>query len=440
MSLARDNLTRRLHFSRALMPGGWVADVIVTVREGTIADVQTGQTDVPRDVQRIPGVALPGMTNVHSHAFQRAMAGLTEYRTSQHDSFWTWRKLMYEFLEHFSPEDIYEIGRALYSEMLTAGYATVVEFHYLLQQPDGSAYANPNAMADALIHAALDAGIDICMLPVCYQRGGFDDSPLAGGQRRFGTTHDEFLEMLQKLAGDWSGQPAVRLGYALHSLRAVSVPAAQALLRDADSILPGCPIHIHVAEQTREVDDCLAFTGKRPVELLLDSFDIDSRWCLIHATHLSDDELRMLALSGAVAGVCPTTEANLGDGVFRAEDYRNAGGRLAIGGDSHVAVDVRSELRMIEYAQRLTTQRRAVLCSGQQSCGTLLYQWTASGGAAVSGFGPAAIEVGNRARFSVIDPAGISAEAARIMDAAIFQDSPRSPGIHALTNGMLHRP
>jgi formimidoylglutamate deiminase len=426
MSVESDVATKQYWFAHARLPGGWANDVFVAVRDGVVVDIKSDQKASAANVKRINGCLIPGMTNVHSHAFQRAMAGLTEYRTSEHDSFWTWRKLMYEFLERFTPDDIYEIGKSLYSEMLERGYSSVVEFHYLLKQPDGTSYDNINAMADVLIQAALDVGIDICMLPVYYQRGGFDESPLAGGQRRFGTTHDLFLQMLQKLKADWLNRPSVRLGYAIHSLRAVSIPAAQAVVAEADLILPGCPVHIHVAEQTKEVDDCLAATGKRPVELLLDSFPIDQRWCLIHATHMTDDELKRVATSGAVIGVCPSTEANLGDGIFRAEDFLKAGGRLAVGGDSHMAVDVRAELRMIEYAQRLSTRRRAVLCSDKQSCGSLLYQWTASGGGQASGFGDSRIRVGARAKFSIIRSDGRSFSTDRLIDQVVFQESPRS--------------
>lgn len=426
MSANRDAAINKYWFSHAWLPAGWADDVVVAVQDGVVVDIQSGQHNPAAAVQRIEGCLIPGMTNVHSHAFQRAMAGLTEYRTSEHDSFWTWRKLMYEFLERFTPDDIYGIGKSLYSEMIERGYSTVVEFHYLLQQPDGTSYDNINAMADVLIQAALDVGIDICMLPVYYQRGGFDDSPLAGGQRRFATTHDSFLGMLQKLKADWSNRSSVRLGYAIHSLRAVSIPAAQAMVAEADLILPGCPIHIHVAEQTKEVDDCLAASGKRPVELLFDSFDIDQRWCLIHATHMNDDELQRVANSGAVIGVCPSTEANLGDGIFRAEDYLRAGGKLAIGGDSHVAVDVRAELRMVEYAQRLTTRRRAVLCTDHQSCGSLLYRWTAAGGGQASAFGDSNIQIGARARFAVIQSNSQPFSPDRIIDQVIFQESPRS--------------
>ncbi len=409
------------HFPKAFLPDGWHDDVVLTVRDHTIEHVEVGVAQPGADVQRVAGAAIPSMTNVHSHAFQYAFAGLSEYRTAHADDFWTWRALMYNFVATLTPDEVYAIGQRLYRAMYAAGYTTVAEFHYLLHQPGGTPYDNPNEMADALIQAALEAGLRICMLPVFYQRGGFDGRPLEGGQQRFGSSHDLFLRMVDKLNSDWANHPSVRLGVALHSLRAVSIPAAQALLADVDMLLPGCPIHIHVAEQTKEVADCLAATGQRPVELLLDTFDVNERWCLIHATHLTDDEGKRVAQSGAVVGVCPTTEANLGDGVFRAEDYMQYGGNLAVGSDSHISVDACEELRLLEYAQRLTQQRRNVLCTETTSCGPWLWNWAANGGAAVTGFGPAAIQPGASAHLSLIDPGLVaSVPTDRLLDHVVF--------------------
>ena len=422
--MATHQQSMRIHFQKALLPGGWSDNVMVISDGWRIVDVQSDVANVPYEAIKVAGAAVPGMTNVHSHAFQRAFAGLSEYRTGQHDSFWTWRRLMYEFLEKLQPEDVYEIGKQLYSEMMLAGYTTVGEFHYLLHQTDGTPYENVNEMADALIRAAIDTGIRICMLPVYYQRGGFDDSPLQGGQKRFGSNHDLFLKMADKLNSDWGDHPQVRLGVALHSLRAVSIPAGQALLSDIESILPGCPIHVHVAEQTAEVDDCLAAHGKRPVQLLMDSYDVNQRWCLIHATHMDDQELALVANSGAVVGVCPTTEANLGDGIFRSEDFLLQQGRLAIGSDSHISVDACEELRLLEYAQRLSSRRRAVLCTDQESCGSLLYRWATDGGAQVTGFGPAAIEPELSCQIGIIDHSGLGTIGVdRYLDYCVFQSS-----------------
>ena len=282
-------------FAKALLPSGWQENVAVEIVDHRIESVEIDASAEGATV--VDGIAVPGMTNVHSHAFQHAFAGLSEYRTGEHDSFWTWRKLMYEFLETLTPDDVHKIGIELYGRMARAGYTTVGEFHYLLHQPNGTAYTNVNEMADALIAAALESGIRICMIPVLYQRGGFDNRPLAGGQLRFGSTHELYLDMVSKLATDYRDHSQVRIGVAMHSLRAVSDVSGQRMLKDVASALSDPPVHIHVAEQVQEVEDCVAVTGKRPVELLLDSFEVDENWCLIHGTHMSDDECERLALS-----------------------------------------------------------------------------------------------------------------------------------------------
>ena len=403
-------------YRKALFPTRWAENVSITTDGNLITSIEETSNSIDT-----PGFAVPGMTNVHSHAFQYAFAGLSEYQTAANDSFWTWRKLMYEFLETLTPDAVYEIGKELYGKMLANGYTTVGEFHYLLHQTDGTPYNNVNEMADALIKAATDVGMNICMLPVLYQRGGFDGSPIIGGQLRFGSDNDLFLKMVEKLKSDYAKQANVRIGIALHSLRAVSVEPARSVIADVNSILPNCPIHIHVAEQTKEVDDCVAATGKRPVQYLLDSFDVDERWCLIHATHMTDDECLRVTNSHAVVGVCPTTEANLGDGVFMAEEYLRDGGCLAIGSDSHISVSATEELRLLEYAQRLTKRRRAVLCREDMSCGSLLYRWASDGGAQATGFGPAKLEVGSANGITVIPESNIPNE--RILDRYVFHSA-----------------
>ncbi len=416
--------TRQIHFDRALVPTGWADDVVLTVDHAAVTKIEFGISD--RDnAQHVPGLAIPGMTNVHSHAFQRAFAGLSEFRTAEHDSFWTWRKLMYEYLLKLTPDDVYNIARNLYSEMLASGYTTVGEFHYLHHQVDGTPYREVTAMADAVLLAAVDVGINICLLPVLYERGGFDQSKLEGGQLRFGSTPDSFVRMLEQLKKKWDSNPRVKLGIALHSLRAVSVLSATRIIKEANRLFPDCPIHIHVAEQTREVDDCLAATGRRPVELLMDSFEVNDRWCLIHATHMTESECQEVATSGAVVGVCPTTEANLGDGVFMAEPFLGYGGRLAIGSDSHVSVDPRSELRLLEYAQRLTQRRRAVLCTDQESCGSLLYRWASQGGAQATGFGNGTIAENQPLQITILDedhPSVSHAYSNQILDTVVFNE------------------
>ena len=305
------------------------------------------------------GWVVPGMTNLHSHAFQRAMAGLAERRSNAEDSFWTWREVMYAFAGTIGPDELRAIAAQLYVEMLKAGYTQVCEFHYLHHQPDGTPYADPATMSLALIEAAREAGIGLTLLPTLYMTGGFDGRPLSERQRRFRFDVDGYLDLIERLGAHES--PRVRIGAALHSLRAVPESAMRSVLACAS--LRDRPIHIHVAEQIGEVQDCLAVRNARPVEWLLDHAPVDARWCLVHATHLSDDEVTRLAASGAVAGLCPTTEANLGDGVFPLREYLDARGRIGVGSDSHISVSVVEELRWLEYGQRLMTRRRNVSAS-----------------------------------------------------------------------------
>src|SRR5690606_2045155 len=276
---------------------------------------------------------LPGIPNLHSHAFQRAMAGLAEHRTHPQDSFWTWRELMYRFAARMDPDSTHAVATQLYAEMLEAGYTTVCEFHYLHHQPDGRPYDDPAAMSRALVAAARDTGIRLTLLPVLYMTGGFDGQPLSPRQQRFGHDVDGFLRLLgslQPLQDDM-----LRIGCAFHSLRAVPEDAMRQVL----AALPAdAPVHLHIAEQVPEVDASLAARGERPVQWLLRRFAVDRRWTLVHATHLDADEVRGIAASGATVAICPTTEANLGDGLFPLRDYLDAGGRWGIGSDSHVSV------------------------------------------------------------------------------------------------------
>ena len=413
--------SKTIHFRCALTGGGWLDDPVFTVdAQGLITAIDTLTDDEQVD-ESFDAIALPGMPNVHSHAFQRAFAGLSEYRTSTHDSFWTWRDLMYKFLLKLDPDSMYVIARQLYIEMLLAGYCWVGEFHYIHNDINGQPYSQLTELSDAIIRAADDAGIGLCMLPVLYQRGGFDDAALSPGQKRFALSNEQYRQLFDSIASQQHSQ--LRAGAALHSLRAVDVENASAVL----ACLPeNCPIHVHVAEQQKEIDDCVAAHGVRSVRFLLDQFDVNQNWCLIHATHLDDDELNSIADSGAVVGLCPTTEANLGDGIFRAEDFFQAGGAIAIGSDSHCSVDLREELRLLEYGQRLRTNRRAVLGSDSQSVGRHLYQHSAASGGQAIGVETGKIAVGMRADFTVVDPqhpaiAGASGDAA--IDRLIFCNS-----------------
>ena len=333
------------------------------------------------------GWQLAGLPNLHSHAFQRAMAGLAERQGHPEDSFWTWRELMYRFAGRVDPEAQYAIAAQLYAEMLEAGYTTVCEFHYLHHAPDGRPYADPAAMSRALVAAARDTGIRLCLLPVLYMSGGFDGRPLSERQRRFGHTPDGFLALLETLRG--LEDEHLRVGLALHSLRAVP----EAPMRELLAAIGDCPrpIHIHIAEQIGEVQDCLALRGARPVEWLLGHADVDARWTLVHATHLDPAEVQGIARSGATVALCPTTEANLGDGLFPLRDFLAAGGHWGIGSDSHVSVSVTEELRLLEYGQRLALRRRNIaVAPGQPSTGELLYSQALAGGLRACGFGPEA--------------------------------------------------
>lgn len=328
------------------------------------------------------GWRVPGIANLHSHAFQRAMAGLAERRTHPEDSFWTWRETMYRFAARMTPESSYAVARQLYAEMLEAGYTTVCEFHYVHHRPDGVPYADPAAMSQALIAAARDTGIRMTLLPVLYISGGFDGRELSPRQRRFGHSVDGFLRLLETLRPQQGD--SLRVGCALHSLRAVP----EAAMREVLAALPGdAPVHIHIAEQVGEVQDCLAIRGARPVEWLLANAEVGPRWTLVHATHLADAEVAGLTGSGATVAICPTTEANLGDGLFPLRAYLDAGGRWGIGSDSHVSVSPVEELRWLEYGQRLAMRHRNIAVGADTpSVGETLMQGVLASAANATGF------------------------------------------------------
>ncbi len=305
---------------------------------------------------------IPGIPNLHSHAFQRAMAGLAERQTHPEDSFWTWRETMYRFAERMDPDSTYAVAAQLYAEMLEAGYTSVCEFHYLHHAPDGRPYADPAAMSRALIAAARDTGIRMTLLPVLYMSGGFDGRALSARQRRFGHGVESFLRLLQLLRAEENG--LLRIGCAFHSLRAVP----EAAMRETLEALPAdMPLHIHIAEQIGEVQDCLALRGARPVEWLQQNFEVDPRWTLVHATHLTPVEAKQLAASDATVAICPTTEANLGDGLFPLRAYLDAGGAWGIGSDSHISVSPVEELRWLEYGQRLATRHRNIAVNANRT-------------------------------------------------------------------------
>lgn len=329
------------------------------------------------------GWRLPAIPNLHSHAFQRAMAGMAERRTDPADSFWTWRETMYRFAGRMSPDSMRAVAAQLYVEMLEAGYGSVCEFQYVHHQPGGRPYADPAEMSLALVQAARETGIRMTLLPVLYMTGGFDGRKLSERQARFGHDVDAYLcllDRLQTLEG-----PHLKVGACFHSLRAVP---GDAMRRTLEALPAGMPVHIHIAEQTAEVEDSVVERGARPVEWLYDHFDIDARWALVHATHLTPDETRRIAASGAAVVLCPTTEANLGDGLFPLRDYMEAGGRWGIGSDSHISVSPVEELRWLEYGQRLVARRRNIAVGYSESVGETLLHGALEGAAHVTGFGP----------------------------------------------------
>lgn len=365
----------------ALLAEGWAHNVRLELADGKIVALEPSSRPKPDD-ERVH-LLLPGMGNLHSHAFQRAMAGLTEKRGEGQDSFWTWRELMYRFALTMSPEESEAVAALLYVEMLEAGFTRVGEFHYLHHASDGSAYANVAEMAGRIAAAAADTGIGLTLLPVFYAHSGFGGAPPNAGQRRFISDLDGFAKLHAASREAISRLPGAVLGLAPHSLRAVTPAELAALLPMAS----GGPIHIHVAEQIREVEDCLVHTGRRPVQWLLENAPVDGRWCLIHATHMTAAETHAFADSGAVAGLCPITEANLGDGLFNAPEFLAAGGALGIGSDSNVEIGLGAELKLLEYGQRLRLRVRNVLGSPSRSTGRELYERALEGGAQALGAG-----------------------------------------------------
>ncbi|ACM38988.1 MULTISPECIES: formimidoylglutamate deiminase [Rhizobium/Agrobacterium group] len=365
-----------LHAKQALLPDGWAKDVRLMLKGRRISAIERGVEAQAGDERH--EVLLPTMANLHSHAFQRGMAGLAELRGPDNDSFWSWRTVMYRFALTMNPEQMQAIAAQLYVEMLEVGFGRVGEFHYLHHDRDGSPYNNRAEMAERIVGAAEETGIGLTLLPVFYAHSGFGGLAPNEGQRRFINDLDGFAKLLEGAKKAASNLPGNVTGIAPHSLRAVTpeeLSALQQLSFDG-------PIHIHVAEQVKEVDDCVAWSGKRPVAWLLDNADLSSRWCLIHATHMTDDETMRMAKSGAIAGLCPITEANLGDGTFNAEVFLGQGGRFGIGSDSNILIGIADELRQLEYSQRLAHRARNVMAVPGGSTGRYLFDGAVAGGAA----------------------------------------------------------
>ncbi len=364
---------------QALLPEGWASDVRMTLKDGRIATVETGVAAAPGDERH--GAIVPGMANLHSHAFQRGMAGLAELRGPGSDSFWSWRTVMYRFALSMNPEQVEAVAAQLYVEMLEAGFTRVGEFHYLHHDADGRPYADIGELAARIAAAARTTGIGLTLLPVFYAHAGFGGSAPGEGQRRFINDRDGYARLLARCRELTAALPGGVTGVAPHSLRAVTpeeLAAVVALAGDA-------PIHIHIAEQVKEVEDCIAWSGRRPVEWLLENAPVDGRWCLIHATHMTDAETDAMAASGAVAGLCPITEANLGDGTFAAIRFLAGGGRFGIGSDSNVLIGLGDELRQLEYSQRLLHRGRNMIAAPGGSTGRALFDGAMAGGAAALG-------------------------------------------------------
>src|SRR5471030_1141155 len=385
---------------RALLPQGWARNVRLYVDATGLLSSVTADAS-PDGCHRLNGPVVPGMPNLHSHAFQRVMAGLAEVAVDPQDSFWTWRELMYRMVARLTPPQIGVIARQLYIEMLKGGYTQVAEFHYLHNDTDGKPYADIGEMTAHLSEAAQSAGIGLTLLPVLYSYAGFGAQPAQSGQKRFIQNTAHYLKQQQVITGQLKGKPLQNQGLCFHSLRAVSREQMTEVLAASDASLP---VHIHIAEQLKEVNDCLGWSGQRPVTWLFDNIEVDDRWCLIHATHPDRFELASIAASGAVVGLCPTTEANLGDGIFPGVDYLAQKGRWGIGSDSHVSLNVVEELRWFEYGQRLRDQRRNRLATVEApSVGDLLYTQALAGGAQACGAAIGKLAVGHRADWLVLD-------------------------------------
>jgi len=407
----------RLYATDALTPSGWLRDVAIDVAaDGTIKRIEA--QGKPEGGERVAGPLIPGMPNLHSHAFQRAIAGRTGRMSAEGDSFWTWRQAMYAFLDRVDADAFEAIAAQAYVEMLKAGYTAVAEFHYVHHDPQGKAYSDPAELARRIAAAAGATGIALTLLPVFYAHSDFGGAPPTPGQRRFVHTVDSYAELLATLTPAAATAPW-NLGVAPHSLRAVTPEELSAIV----ALAPRAPVHIHVAEQAREVAACVAWSGARPVEWLLDHAPVGTRWCAVHATHMTGDETRRLASSGATAGLAPTTEADLGDGTFAAREYFDAHGAFGVGSDSNTCIDPFAELRQLEWSQRLARQARNVLAQAESPVGHAMYAAAAHGGARAQGRPAGAIAPGCRADLVVLDvddPALVCQPVEALLDAAVF--------------------
>ena len=425
---------------RARTQAGWQENVRITHQDGRITGIEAEASAQAGDVQ--VDVLLPALANLHSHAFQRAMAGMTEVRAAGRDSFWTWRTLMYQFMQNVTPEQYQAIAALVFMEMQEAGYASVGEFHYVHHQNGGARFDQVSELSQRVFAAASQTGIGLTHLPVLYSYGGAGRADLSGGQMRFGNSVAQFTDLVAEARGKAAETlPAdARVGIAPHSLRATCPED----LAEALPIAAGNPIHIHISEQPKEVEDIQSWLGARPVEWLLQNAPVDDNWCLIHATHMTDQETRDMARSGAVAGLCPITEANLGDGPFNGPAYLEEGGAFGVGSDSNVCISLTEELRMLEYSQRLRDISRNVMIPGEGSVGEVLYMGSATGGATAVGRDSGEIAVGKLADLVAIDrtdPALVALRDDQLLDGLCFAAKDRvvtdlwSAGRHQVQGG-----
>jgi formimidoylglutamate deiminase len=390
-------------------PGGWLSPGYVEVTDDGVIRRVSGTKPEGRPVTRLRGFGVPGLSNLHSHAFQRALAGRTEFVTAARaeDNLWTWRKEMYRLVDRLTPEAYEAIAALVYLEMLQFGMTAVCEFHYVHHQPGGKAHANPAEMSDRLIAAADRTGLGLTLLPVLYAHGGID-KPVEETQKRFVHSVDDYLTLIDTLRGRRAAHPNLRVGLALHSLRAVTPDEARAALAGMDAMDAAARLHIHVSETTHEVAEVKAGLGARPVQWLLDNVGLHDRWCLVHATHLDGAEIAGAAASGAVAGICPLTEATMGDGFFALPEYHGAGGAWGIGTDSHYSTSIAEELRILECGKRLELRRRNVIARPRDGApvhsGRVLFDRALAGGEQASGQGGGAIVAGRRADLVMLDP------------------------------------
>jgi len=426
---------KKIYVNKILLADGWASDKTLTIVKGVITEIRAGFID---NAERITGTIIPGMVNCHSHAFQRAFAGFSEQGSEGQDSFWTWRNVMYKFLAKLTTENVEIIASQLYIEMLKVGYTRVAEFHYLHHEVDGSNHTVLSAMAEGVFKAAKTSGIGLTMLPVLYRFSGFGAQQPYDGQKRFINSTEQFNQLVSacfKLSEQYSN---TNVGIAPHSLRAVDKKSLTQAVNHVRSLNDKAPIHIHIAEQQKEVDDCLAHFSQRPVQWLLDNMTLDAQWCLIHATHINEQERKGIIATKASVGICPTTEANLGDGIFPTTDFLNENGTFAIGSDSHISVNPIEELRWLEYAQRLSQQQRAILATKEQaSVGANLWQKSASGGAQCTNSNTGELGIGKQADLLVLDEQHTRLFAnsdQHILDSLIFA-SQQNPVRDVMVNG-----